>query len=536
MSLYEMHRYILDDKKFSHTNIKFFRKILKGTTDQSYLTNALSSLAQFLYTYFNKRSIILIDEYDWPIEHTEKIDYDDVNDLFQSMYLSIAKDNDYVHKILFVGLFPIDQASFLSGLNNVEHFPMHILPSIHKRAYFSDAFGFTQEEVQALTENSTLKNINLRNLSSHYNRYQTSIGTNIYNPHSIISFLTKGIIENYWINSGLGKTLVRYLKKCEQSVKEKLQNLFYSFYSTENDKSFIEVGYLTAKIDGAIARLKGEVIEHWKNENTKVKLMIPNREIAEQWRQWIFEIIGADKPVRKPFRRWIQQEKFEGRGSLQYNLLFKKDIKSFCKEFPAIYMDMVSYHDIGDATKTKLHEGWYHAFVLGSLAMYHGDDYQVISNREVGLGHADIHITSTNKYDTNITFECKVAPSEDFNVMKSCARKGLDQIDEKKYNANTLKHVKTIVEIAIAFYKKHAFVSARILQRIGETFNWEVSSTAELESFQIQRDTVSNKGDDDGTTPMACKNSPLQRDAKGLPSVMIVVSVLSNLVIIASTT
>src|SRR3954454_5531345 len=197
------------------------------------------------------------------------------------------QDNDYVHKILFVGLLPIGQASFLSGLNNVEHFPMHILPSIHKRAYFSDAFGFTQEEVRALIGNSTLKNINLRNLSSHYNGYQTSIGTNIYNPHSIISFLTKGIIEDYWINSGPGKTLVGCLKKCEQGIKEKLQNLFYSFYSTENDKLFIEVklmlclrydilkndlleldvictllyysGYLTAKIDGANARLKGEV-------------------------------------------------------------------------------------------------------------------------------------------------------------------------------------------------------------------------------------------------------------------------------------
>src|SRR3954451_22300285 len=104
------------------------------------------------------------------------------------------QDNEYVHKILFVGLLPIGQASFLSGLNNVEHFPMHILPSIHKRAYFSDSFGFTQEETEALTRVSTLKNINLSDLSSHYNGYQTSIGTNIYNPHSMISFLKNGVI------------------------------------------------------------------------------------------------------------------------------------------------------------------------------------------------------------------------------------------------------------------------------------------------------------------------------------------------------
>ncbi|RGB25410.1 hypothetical protein C1646_667276 [Rhizophagus diaphanus] len=500
LKLYEKHHYILDNKKLSDTDKKFFKKILNGTTDQSYLTEALSSLAQYLFTYFNKRSIILIDEYDWPMENTEKIDYDDVNFLFQSMYSSVAKDNEYVHKILFVGLLPID---FLPGLNNVEHFPIHILPSIHKRAYFSDSFGFTQKETEALIRKSTLKNINFSNLSSYYSGYQTSIGTNIYNPYSIILFLKNSIITDYWINSSSGKTLVGYLKKCDQSIKEKLQKLFYSFYSSQNDKLFVKEklisclqydifkkkeleidavctllyysGYLTAKIDGANARLKGEVVE-----DTKIKLMIPNREVAEQWREWIYDIIGIDQvKINKKI----------------YNLLFKKDIKTFCKEFPTIYMDMISYYDINDTTRTKLHEGWYHAFVLGSLAMYHGDDYQVIFNHEVGLDHADIRIISTNKeYNTNITFEFKVALSEDCDMMESCAEKGLNQIDEKNYRANTPSHVKTIVEVAIAFHKKHAFISAHVLQRIEKgsliSSNWKISLTAKSESSQMQRDTI----------------------------------------------
>lgn len=95
VKLYEKHRYILDDKKLSNTNEKFFKKILNGTTDQSYLTDALSSLAEYLYIYFNKRSIILIDEYDWPMKNTEKINYDDVNFLFQSMYSSVAKVKNF---------------------------------------------------------------------------------------------------------------------------------------------------------------------------------------------------------------------------------------------------------------------------------------------------------------------------------------------------------------------------------------------------------------------------------------------------------
>jgi hypothetical protein len=91
LKLYEKHCYIIDDKKLSDTDEKFFKSILNGTTDQSCLIDALSSLAQYLYIYFNKRSIVLIDEYDWPMEHTEKINYDDVNSLFRSMYSSVAK-------------------------------------------------------------------------------------------------------------------------------------------------------------------------------------------------------------------------------------------------------------------------------------------------------------------------------------------------------------------------------------------------------------------------------------------------------------
>ena len=99
--------------------------------------------------------------------------------------------------------------------------------------------------------------------------------------------------------------------------------------------------------------------------------------------------------------------------------------------------------------------------------MYYGDNYQVISNCKVGLDRTDICIIFTNKeYNTNITFEYKVALSEDCDVMKSCANKGLNQIDKNKCQANTPSHVKTIVEIAIAFYKKHAFVSAHVLQLV----------------------------------------------------------------------
>ncbi|RIA85819.1 hypothetical protein C1645_857259 [Glomus cerebriforme] len=318
--LYENYRYILDDKKLSDTEENFFKKILNGTTDESYLIEALSSLAKYLYTYYDKCSIILIDDYDWPMEHTEKINYDDINSLFQFMYSSIAKDNEYVYKILFVGLLPLDQANFLSGLNNVEHYPMHILRSVHGRAYFSDMFGFTEEEVKFLLKKSKL-NVELNKVRSYYNGYQTSTGIHIYNPHSVIKFLEKRIIKNYWINNSSAVTLIKCLKKCNQDIKRQLQNLFYSFYPILDNDSLSLVkaqlipylrydilekelkidaiytllyysGYLSVKTNNSINdKSEKEVVEQW-GDNTTVELIIPNREVAEQWRQWIFEIIG----------------------------------------------------------------------------------------------------------------------------------------------------------------------------------------------------------------------------------------------------
>ena len=224
-----------------------------------------------------------------------------------------------MYKILFVGLLPLGQASFLSGLNNTVHYPMHILPGIYGRADYSDMFGFTQKEVEILLSKST-QNIEINELSSYYNGYQTSTGVCIYNPHSIMSSLKKGNVENYWANSGSANTIRECLKRCNRDIEIQLQNLFYTFYSLQDDDSLqrlvemelkphlrydvlekeLEIdaiytllcysGYLTVKTYSTDVEL---IVPNKQWGSTKVQLIIPNREVAEQWRQWIIEIIGV---------------------------------------------------------------------------------------------------------------------------------------------------------------------------------------------------------------------------------------------------
>ncbi|CAG8471214.1 5667_t:CDS:10 [Ambispora gerdemannii] len=484
--LYKEHRYIIIDKKLYPDDESLFINTLDGTIDESCLINAISRLTRHFHEYFGKQTIILIDEYDWPMEHARNF-YNEADVFFKSMYSSVAK-------ILFVGLLPLGQASFLSGLNNVGHYPMHILPGIYGRAHFSDMFGFTEREVELLLSKSDWK-FELDNLRTHYNGYQTSTNVRIYNPHSSISFMQKGIIRDYWANSGSAITIMECLKKCSQNIEDQLQNLFYSFYSLQDNNSsqrHVEVkltphlrydvlekkldinaiytllcysGYLTVNFDD---KLNNGVDKQWKPIDAK--LIIPNKEVAEQWRQWIIEIVGVDRLKMNDI----------------FNSLFKKDIKKFCEQFPALFAELISFYDIGDAKRAMSYEGGYHTFVLGAIAMFYNDDYQIVSNGEAGDGRPDVRIIPINqKFDTCIIFEFKLAKSEDREEMRKFAKKGLKQIADKNYRSNTASHIETIVEVAITFCNKSTFVSAQCLQRKKgklSTHAWEIVSSAESDA------------------------------------------------------
>jgi hypothetical protein len=414
------------------------------------------------------------------------------------------QDSPYVYKILFVGLLPLGQASFLSGLNNVVAYPMHKLQNNHNRALFSDTFGFTELEIKSLLKKGGLTN-KLDNLRLHYNGYKTSTDVHIYNPHSVISYLSNNNnIDDYWINSGPATTLLDYLKKCEPDIKILLENVL-STYSPGSDissvsvelqnvlrydilkkKPRIEAIYTLLYYSGylSIKKMKGNLAE----------LVIPNEEVANQWRSWIFEVISIERV----------------RTNEIYESLFQKDIKKFCEQFPPLYMDMVSCYDIADLKRTKLYETWYHLFTLGTLAIFHGNDYHVLSNREFGKGRNDVRIIPLNENkDTSIIFEFKLAKSDECNEMERSAEEGLDQIVDKNYRANIQDFVKVIVEVAIAFHKKSAFVFARLLKRkkdgLSANDTWEEVEVAKSNYLQIQRNTVNNFSENNNNDDSTCE-------------------------------
>ncbi|CAB4399612.1 unnamed protein product [Rhizophagus irregularis] len=496
--LYKKHRYLIDILR--EDDVKNFLAVLnRETTEEALWTNALSCLADYLNECFDKSSVILIDEYDWPMENSRGF-YDKADNFFKIMYSSISKENNYVHKILFVGTLPLGQSSLLSGLNNVVAYPMHERPNHFNRAIFSDAFGFTEEEIKHLLEKKQ-ENKKLKELRLLYNGYRTSTKVHIYNPHSVISCLEKNAFGNYWINSGSATSLVEILKKCGSEVKERLHNIISSYFYCQGQDVVESVGQ-----DESVVSLDVELMPHlrYNDIDTKpeinslctllyysgyltmvpgshveenVKLVIPNREVARQWILWIFEVIDMKCTKTNEI----------------YESLFKKDIVTFCNKFPSLYMELMSCYDIAGLKKGKLHESWYHIFVLGALAMYHGVEYRVESNREAGDGRPDVRIIPINQNKTvSITYEFKRTDNEDSDIMKHATKTALDQIFEKRYRMNLPDHVKEIVEVGIAFCDKVAFVSARCLKRMREGItnnkDWKVVSEFETGKGGIMKE------------------------------------------------
>ncbi|CAG8665322.1 34174_t:CDS:10, partial [Racocetra persica] len=435
--LYQEHCYIMDNKKLYKNDESLFTKTLDGTIDNSYLMDALSSMSRYLHEYFGKQAIILIDEYDWSMEHAGNF-YDSANSFFRSMYSMVAK-------VLFVGLLPLGQASFLFGLNNVVHYQMHKLPGIYGRAKYSDMFGFAKAEVKLLLSKNN-QNFELDNLRSQYNGYQTST-----------------------VNSSSTVTVKECLKKCSKNIEEELQSLYYSFYSLQDDDSL--QNQVKVKL---MPHLRYDVLENEPEINAIYTLLCYSGYLTvnfdDKFNNKIIDFIGVDRLMTSDI----------------FNSLFKKDIKVFCEQFPALYMEIISCFDIGDSKRAKLYESWYYTFVLGALAMYHSNYYQVVSNREAGNGRPDVCIISINpKFDTCIIFEFKLAKSKDHEGMRKLAMDRLKQITDKNYRLNTASHIEAIVEVAIAFFKKDTFVSAQLLQRKKggkkgklSTNNWDIVSSA----------------------------------------------------------
>ena len=386
--------------------------------------NALKNLTAFLYKYYKKEVILLIDEYDNPLITAHKYDfYEEALSFFKVFYGEALKTNPYLKMGIMTGIIRVIKAGIFSDLNNLKVY------SILNEQY-SDFFGFTQSEVEKALKDFNIE-YELPDVRSWYDGYKFG-NSDVYNPWSILNFLTDKKLIPYWIDTSDNYLINKTLKNASSDTMEALQKLFSGESVEENisgnsDLSilfdeeeiwelFLFSGYLT--IDEKIG-------EDYENVYA---LRLPNREVKEFFKQKFIDMNFGESLFRNTMEA-----------------LKKNNIDNFEKYLQNIILKSASYYD-------GKNEDFYHGLILG-MTLYLDRDYYVNSNRESGLGRYDVIIEPKNKNNRGYILEFKVVKDE--KDLENTTKEAIEQIIDKKYDTQLKeREVKDITLIGIAFFGK----------------------------------------------------------------------------------
>ena len=414
----------------NETEKRDYNAILLKMADEAVYQLSLKNLSQYLMRLYKERVIILIDEYDAPIEkgYIEGF-YDEVIDFMRNFFGAALKTNDALKFACITGILRVSKESIFSGLNNIDIY------SILNEQY-SEYFGFLPEEVDKILEEYGMKD-RKEDIKKWYDGYNFG-GTEIYNPWSILKAISRKEIDYYWTNTGGTDILEEILKKSSSIIKQELEqlligeiikvkldeNIVYSEISgsRENIYNFMLMsGYLTVE---KIEREGKYKIGYLKIPNLEVEVAFEN-----MINRWFQEKTGREEIIK------LQKALLEERKEMVEELLNSLMEKS------------MSYFDNA--------ENFYHGFVLG-LMVDMGKDYVVLSNRESGFGRYDMKIEKMDK-SVGAILEFKTVKEDE--KMEEEAQNALEQINNNKYYLEMKeKGITNILRYGIAFNNKKAVV------------------------------------------------------------------------------
>ena len=439
---------LYDEFEFVKENLSARKKekydsILFNRATEATWKLALLDLTKYLYEYYGKKVVVLIDEYDQPIiDSYVKGYYQEAISFFKTFYGVVLKDNNYLEMGIMTGILRVAKENIFSGLNNLR---VHTI--LDNR--FTEYFGITESEVEKALKDFNLE-FELQDVQKWYNGYLFG-DIKVYNPWSIINFLNDEKLKPYWVNTSGNELIKLYLKKLKNEIfddfskllnREEIykrinENMTFSNLESNYSKNiwnlFFHSGYLTL----------AKKIE----DNGMCYLKIPNEEILKMFSEMFIEIYFKD------------YEKF----LYMSNALREGNISEFEKHLKEVLLENVGIFDVSGIYR----EQFYHGLMLGIILTLK-NEYEITSNNFAGKGRYDLLLKPKNleKRKEGIILELKVA-----NVMENLSEDkileklenecdiALQQIEEKEY-ASVLKNsgVKNVLKIGIAFFGKEVAV------------------------------------------------------------------------------
>ena len=432
MDMFYEHKYILESNKIPEGDKQIFNRILNAKATDIDLINSLKTLSKMLYLYYNKPAILLIDEYDVPIQsaYVEGY-YENAMKFLKSFYNTTFKDNPYLEKTVLTGVSRVAKESIFSGANN---FVVYTVLDNE----FADDFGITEEEMDKIIKDFGIED-KKEQIKEWYDGYKIGNVEGIYNPWSILNYLSRKELIPYWVNTS-SNDLIKMTLKNSTTVKEKIERLL-------NDEAVevqINLETIIVGIEDKEENIWGlmlqtgylKVVETVNISEGIYKVKIPNYEIKE-----LFKGIVRD---------WFRNKVIGNDLTSILKDLIELNLKEYEKKFKVLVNEMFSYMDVGKNTA----ENFYHAFVLGMLVGLK-DTYYVNSNRESGFGRYDIMLEPKVKNVNCFIMEFKVMENMEEKTIEDTLENAKKQIEDRGYESNLRERGFTnIIKMVYAFNGK----------------------------------------------------------------------------------
>ena len=436
-------QFLRDSDKLTKEDREWYESLIhvdKGLFDMEdeLLAGSLKNLSQLLAKHYGRKVVILIDEYDVPLDKAFQGGYyDEMVSLIRNLFGNALKTNDSLQFAVLTGCLRISKESIFTGLNNLNVMTV-------SDPYFCDSFGFTDYDVKELLEYYGLGAYHDA-MRDWYDGYQFG-NVSIYCPWDVIKYAQillrdpKAEPENYWANTSGNGIIRRLLQKADQTTRDEVEQLINGESIVKTVRQELTYRDIEDSIDNiwSVLYSTGYLTSRGRLPGKQMKLALPNREVRE-----LFIDLVKD---------WFREETRADTSRInRFCAAFPKGDVATIQDMLHDYLwDSISVRDT--AVRSSMKENFYHGMLLGLLQSQ--GSWIVRSNAETGIGYSDISVATPERL--GIVIELKYA--EDGNLEAACA-KALAQIDEKKYAEGLRRRgMKTILKYGIAFWEKECMV------------------------------------------------------------------------------
>ena len=446
-NLYLEYEFLLDRDMISPRGRRFFESVSEDMDDMT-ATMAIHQLSLFLSKYYRKHVIILLDEYDTPMQEAYVNGYwEELMSFIRSMFNAAFKTNPYLERAIMTGITRVSKESIFSDLNNLE-----VVTTTSEK--YADCFGFTEKEVfQALDEYGMSDG--KEDVKKWYDGFTFGSQKDIYNPWSILNYLDKGKVAPYWANSSSNSLIGRLIREGNKAVKQAFEELMCG-RNLEAEEIDEQIVY------DQLSKKRNAI---WSLLLASGYLKVVECQFVERTGRWHYTLALTNREVYLMFENMVHDWFVESDGA--YNDFIKAlltgDVKAMNAYMNKVALATFSYFDTGKNPSREEPERFYHGFVLG-LMVELSDRYILTSNRESGFGRYDVVLEPRRPDDDGMILEFKVQDVDDEKELADTVREALAQIDRQKYEVMLVEKgvsKERIRKYGFAFSGKRVLIGGR---------------------------------------------------------------------------